>query len=225
MEAVNINWKNHVVELFVVFIGITLAFTLNNWRENSKDRELEQQYIKSFYDEIDYTTSRLDSVIIHNKVKKERLKKMIPLMESENMPIDSAIVAISLMAEINMFIGKTNTYESIKNSGNFNIIQNFKVRSKIIEYYESYKGKDLVESYYKMYIDNYSIPFIIENLNLVNGKIVNPKSFKGHEINNLIIGYYQLLVQVINNYEDLAALNKTVKELIENVLQPVINEQ
>ena len=39
MESGKINWKNQAVELFVVFIGISLAFALNNWREDVVRRD------------------------------------------------------------------------------------------------------------------------------------------------------------------------------------------
>lgn len=213
MESGKINWKNQSVELLVVFIGITLAFALNNWREYNKDRELEHQYIKSFHDELAFTKTTLDSVIIENKTTVERIKAMLPLMKNGNMPMDSILVAIMLTADVNLFIENTYTYETIKNSGSFNIIQSFKVRSKIIEYYETYKSKELVERYFQMYIDNYTIPFIIKNMDLMNGKIMT--KINGYEINNLINGYYQLLAQVVNNYQKLSNLNKLTNELLE----------
>ena len=36
MEKNEVDWKNYSIELIVVFIGITLAFMLNNWREDAK---------------------------------------------------------------------------------------------------------------------------------------------------------------------------------------------
>ena len=48
MKKHGINWKNSLVELAVVFIGITLAFMLNNWREASNNREYEEKYLQNF---------------------------------------------------------------------------------------------------------------------------------------------------------------------------------
>ena len=40
MEKNEVDWKNHSIELIAVFFGITLAFMLNNWREDAKDVSL-----------------------------------------------------------------------------------------------------------------------------------------------------------------------------------------
>lgn len=42
-----ISWENHLVGLAVVFIGVTVAFGLNNWRQSRTDRQLEAKYIAS----------------------------------------------------------------------------------------------------------------------------------------------------------------------------------
>ena len=215
MEKTKINWLNHIIELVVVFIGITLAFMLNNWREDTKNNQIENQYLNSFHDEIVYANAKLDTIIKNNKTKIEYLDNSIELLKNNNLPEDSMMLVISHMVQISIFIPKTNTYESIKNSGNFNIIENYEIRSKIIEYYESFEGKLLVEEYYKLYINDYIIPYFFDNVDILNSKIVNKKGMETFKINNLIMGYYQLLVQVVDTYEDIFEMNKTLILMLE----------
>ena len=222
MKTNEVDWKNHSIELIVVFIGITLAFMLNNWREDVKDNKLESQYINSFHDEIVYSNAKLNTIISTNRTKVEYLKKTIAQLKTDKLPIDSTLAVIAKMVQINLFIPKTNTYESIKNSGNFNLIDNYKIRSKIIEYYESFEGKKLIEEYYRMYIDNYLIPYFFENVDILNSKIVLEKGLDNFRLNNLIVGYYQLLVQVVDNYENIYELNKDLKLTLEDDYQSLI---
>jgi len=212
----NIEWKNHIIELIVVFIGITLAFTLNSWREDTKDNKLEDQYLRSFHEEVVYSSTKLDTIIKTNKKILKYLSTTIELLKTNEFSPDSTLGVISQMAQINLFIPKTNTYDSIKNSGNFNIIDNYKIRSKIIEYYESFEGKKLVEEYYKMYINNYIVPYLFENVDILNTKIMNKEKIEGYRLNNLIIGYYQLLVQVVDTYENIYNINKLLITALEN---------
>jgi hypothetical protein len=214
MEKSRIEWKNHFIELIVVFIGITLAFMLNSWREESKSHKLESQYISSFYDEIVYDGARLDTIINANNNKINKFSSVINQLKTGDLSLDTCLVVAGEMAQINLFIPKTNTYETIKNSGNFNIINDYELRSKLIEYYESFEGKKLTEEYYKMYINNFIIPFLFENLDLVNSAIIAEKDFNNHKFNNLIVGYYQLLVQVVNSYEKISELNRELKLII-----------
>ena len=69
MTRKKFDWKNHIIELLVVFIGITLAFMLNNWRENEKNNQIENQYLESFHEEIIYSSTKLDTIIKTNKEK------------------------------------------------------------------------------------------------------------------------------------------------------------
>jgi len=216
MKRNNVEWRNHLIELIVVFIGITLAFMLNSWRENAKNNQIEGQYLSSFHKEIAYSNAKLDTILKKNKVKIRYLTNAIELLKSDKLPSDSIMVVIAQMAQISLFIPKTNTYESIKNSGNFNIIENYEIRSKIIEYYESFEGKKLVEEYYKLYINNYIIPYFFENIDILNSKIMNKKGIESYRLNNLIVGYYQLLVQVVDTYENIYKLNKHLILAFEN---------
>jgi hypothetical protein len=216
MKSNKVEWKNHLIELIVVFIGITLAFMLNNWREHTKNSRIESQYLSSFYDEIIYSNAKLDTIINTNKVKIRYLTNTIALLKNDDLPADSIMAVIAQMAQISLFIPKTNTYESIKNSGNFNIIENYEIRSKIIEYYESFEGKKLVEEYYKMYINNYIIPYFFENVDILNSKIMNTNLIASYRLNNLIVGYYQLLDQVVDTYENIYSLNKLLILALEN---------
>jgi hypothetical protein len=215
MKVNKIDWKNHLIELIVVFIGITLAFMLNNWREHTKDKKLESQYLSSFYEEIVFANGKLDTIINTNKEKMTYLARMIESLQKDILPVDSTIAVIAQMAQISLFIPKVNTYESIKNSGNFNLIDDYDIRSKLIEYYESFEGKKLVEDYYKMYINNYLIPYFFEHVDILNARIINRKEIESFKLNNLIVGYYQLLAQVVDNYKNIHKLNKHLIAVLE----------
>jgi hypothetical protein len=72
-----IDWRNHFVELIVVFIGITLAFMLNNWRENNNNQEMAEKYLNSFRNDIAYDHTQLDSIINSNENKLQRINQFI----------------------------------------------------------------------------------------------------------------------------------------------------
>ena len=216
MKNQKIEWMNHFIELIVVFIGITLAFMLNNWREDYKSQRMEVQYMNSFYNEISESGNKLDSILVDNQEKSQRLAAALKQMQADNFPLDSAINVVADLARISIFIPRTNTYESIRNSGNLNLISDYQTRLKIIAYYESFSGKALVEEYYRNYIDDYFIPFFLENVDLVSGEIVNIEFFKTVRFRNLISGYYQLHSQLVDKYEDIQKINTELLDLIKS---------
>lgn len=211
MKRKNIDWTNHFIELIVVFIGITLAFMLNNWRESYKNQQLEKKYLIGFHDDIVHDYTQLDTIINANERKLCRANQVIKILKNGNLQTDSAMVFIGDMVQIHLFFPKVNTYESIKNSGNLNIITDYKLKETLIKYYQSFEGKKLQEDYYKLYINEYVIPFVYENMDFLNQEIINKKSINNYEFNNLILGYYQLLVQLIDNYKNIYEMNKELK--------------
>ncbi len=60
-----IDWRNHFIELMVVFIGITSAFTLNSWQETRKNAGLEQTYISSLAKDIKSDIAQLEWLIVY----------------------------------------------------------------------------------------------------------------------------------------------------------------
>jgi len=209
-----IDWSNHLVELIVVFIGITLAFMLNNWREDYTDRQMAEKYINSFHDDIASDHAQLDSIIDSNENKLKRINKFVKSLKNKKSTINEAERIMTDMAEINPFYPKINTYESIKNSGNLNILTNYEIKEKLIQYYQSLEEKKLLEEMNMLYINNYIIPFIHHNADFLNQRIINRSVLTDHNFTNLVLGYYQFLIQIIDNYNNIFKLNKELKEVL-----------
>ena len=43
----SINWRYALGEVIIVIIGISLAFSLNNWKERQADRQQREQYLSA----------------------------------------------------------------------------------------------------------------------------------------------------------------------------------
>lgn len=69
-----INWKNYFIELIVVFIGITAAFLLNNWREDYESDELESKYINSIKNDVIQDSISVHEILKFNEEKEVKFK-------------------------------------------------------------------------------------------------------------------------------------------------------
>ena len=214
MKNKKIDWPNHFIELIVVFIGITLAFMLNNWREEYTDLQMAEKYINSFQNDITYDHSQLDSIIHSNESKLEQITQFINSLKNKNATILDGERIMGLMAEINPFIPKINTYESIKNSGSLNILTDFDIKEKLIQYYQSLEEKKLIEDMNLLYITTYIIPYIHQNADFLNQRIINKNVLNNHNFTNLVLGYYQLLVQTIDFYKEIFELNNELQLIL-----------
>jgi len=215
MKNKKIDWPGHLIELIVVFIGITLAFMLNNWRESYSDRLMAEKYINSFRNDIAYDHTQLDTIIISNENKLQRINDFINSLKNKKATLEGAEQMLGDMAEINPFYPKISTYESIKNSGNLNILTDYDIREKLIEYYQSLEEKKLVEEINMLFINNYILPFVYKNVDFLNQRIINRNFLTDHNFSNLVYGYYQLLSQLIENYKKINDLNQ-----VSYIIQP-----
>jgi hypothetical protein len=206
-KRINIDWKNHFIELIVVFIGISLAFALDNWREDINNRKLEKQYIGSFYKDISDDASSLEEIMRISKVKVDRIERYINRLKYHTTVQDSALIIIQDIMTKTPFSPKLSTYESIKSSGNLNILSDYKLKHDIIGYYQSLIDMKMKEDVYNNYIDQFAIPFVYENLDFLNQKLIKKNVLTSKRFNNLIFGYYALLTQNLKTYKNI--YNKT----------------
>jgi hypothetical protein len=214
MKSKKIDWSNHLIELCVVFIGITLAFMLNNWRENHTDQLMAEKYINSFRNDIANDYTALDSIMKSNERKLLRITNFINSLKDKKATIADAERIMGDLAELNPFYPKLSTFESIKYSGNLNILTDYNFREKLIQYYQSLDEKKLVEEVNIDYTNNYIIPFIYKNADFLNQRIINREVLSNYNFTNLVLGHYQLLVQIIDNYKNIYKLNRELELIL-----------
>ena len=212
-----INWKNHLIELVVVVIGITIAFMLENWRQESAVREMEEKYIQSFKDDLQHDATTLDSIATAVQNKIYLLQTFISDLKEGNLKRVNAEKVISDMLSNHSFFPKQAVYESIKNSGGMNIISDYEVKEAIVAYYSLNDDLRLKEEVFFDYLQTFVFPFVYRNLDFLSGKIINGPVVTSREFSNIVAGYYTLVRQnfeMYNNYK--SANQKLLKIITEN---------
>lgn len=209
-----ISWLDHFVSLIVVITGISVAFALNNWNEGKKIKSLQDTYIESMIDDIDEDISQLDSLVMDEENNLEIYRRILQA-GSNPLPKDSAQLAISKVAQLNSFTSRNITYESIKSSGKFELLD-LKLRIDIIEFYHSgYDQIEQIEEYYKMNFDNQIIPFLIHEAfagqNGLNADVISSTKFR------TILGLHiNFLIQKIEAYKNGHRLAEKLKKELES---------
>ncbi len=203
-----INWKNYFIELIVVFIGITAAFLLNNWREDYKSNELKSKYLNSIRNDVIQDSISINEIQKFNEEKEIKFKKYIANTIKGVTSIDSAVILFKDILTIPKFYPQSNTYESIKYSGNLNLISDYHLREEITNYYESFTTILSQQEMTVEFINDYATKFVFKNINILNWQIINKKNVDFNEVNNIIVGYYALLEQNIKLEKDIVIRNK-----------------
>lgn len=194
-----INWLDHLVNLVVVITGISIAFAMNNWKDSKSKNSLKDTYIEAMSDELTADINDLDSLLKNDSIRYKALIRLF-FIDSIDLPTDSVNWAISQLASYDSFDAHNITFESLKSSGKFDVINDVKIRLSIMEYYHnSYKGITIIEDYTRNSFDNNIIPFIMEELGVrFNADL---EKLKKPKFNNMVGLHLSFISQKIDAYK------------------------
>jgi hypothetical protein len=214
-----IDWKNHFVGLLVVVIGITIAFMLENWRQERADKELEQKYLLSFKTDLQYDKTGLDSIIASVQNKIYLLRAFLGELSTGDVTHSRAEETIAEMMKNHSFFPKTATYESVKNSGGMNTISDYKIKSLVVSYYTMNDELRLKEHVFFDYLQGFVLPFVYKNMDFLSGKIISGSAINNTAYRNIVAGYYALTEQNFEAYKKYNAANEELLKSIANTEQ------
>ncbi len=215
LRNAKIPWVNYLIELVVVFISVTLAFTLNQCQDNNRKAALEQKYINDFYDELLLDQASLDSVINESWASLDKISKLLDLINSEDFQNDSLFDHLTGMITISFFFANRSTYQSIISSGNLGVISDYQLKSGIINYYQEIESGVLVENYYRLHINEYVLPFFYDHVDMQNVRIVPPAEIRSLRFANIVTGSSTLLYQNVQYYLNLQETCKALAAQLE----------
>lgn len=219
-----INWTYYIIELAVVFIGVTAGFILNNWREDTAENKMEQKYIESFYSEVVLDDRNLDSLILHSQLKIDKLLEIVKKTEAMNKPLTEELaqkIVMQIMS-IEWLSPANDTYEDIINSGNLNLISDYNLKEKICSYYTFLNEVNNVEQFYRKHMDDYGFPVLYKSYHLLKRKFINKESYQTLEFTNMYLAEIALLQQSNAKYREALEKNNELQEALRNSLK--INE-
>jgi len=198
-------------------MGIYIAFMVYNWNEERKIRELETVYIESMIKDVNADINELDSLIKKEQKNLLLFERLIEKSKDRALPEDSLNIAISNLAQLSSFSSRNITYESVKSSGKFELLD-LGLRIDIIEFYHSgYTKIEEIEEYYKMNFDNQIIPFLTEDAFSGNGGL-DKESLKSDRFNTVLGLHITFLDQKINAYKNGHRLAKSLRDELRQYL-------
>jgi len=220
MKKREINWVYYIVELLVVFIGVTAGFVLNNWREENAEIRLEQKYLSSFYNDIVSDETTLDSLVFRTQKKVDNLMEVLKKTEiiNESMSEDLANSIVLELLYFEWFSPTKDTYDDIINSGNLNLISDYELKEKVSSYYSFLNEVKNVEQYYKDHMKDYGFPILYKNYHLFKREYINDECYKTLEFTNMFLAGMALYQQNLKMYEQALEINLELKAELSKVI-------
>jgi hypothetical protein len=216
--ARNVNWKHLTLELFVVFLGVTAGFILNNWRGNINDRRHEIQYLESFRDDVITNLESLSESIDADSLWKERATPLIRALQEDSFPADSAFGLMSMLSSYTQFQARTGTWEDITNSGNLNLIRDFELKRGVLDYHVQIESVAFIDEYFFEYFDRALNSYIMSQYSFAKNQLINPDVSNTLEFANVATVFYSLQGQRYNAYQELRAESDTLLHSLNQAL-------
>ncbi len=208
------NWQSYLFELIVVFLGVTAGFFLNNWKMDQQEKHLERKYLNGFHQDVTANIDELEKAVISDSLWLARARPNLVSIQNGTMTSDSANSMIKFMITLSKIDIQQGTYEDITNSGNLNIISDYQLKSRIVDYQMAIEGVEFVDEYFYGYFNDYLMPFLFSNFDFLKGKIVNRDILKMTRFSNIVTGYYSMIQQRMAAYKDLLNRSRELKSIL-----------
>lgn len=207
-----INWLDHIANLLVVILGISIAFYLESYKEEKASEKQEAQYVESLIKDLETDLDALDTLKSLNKMMSKALIRLSNAATGGSYDQDS-LGGYMLILQYNPPLSpQTTTYESLKSSGKMDLISDFDLRNSVIELYEQYyRGTRQYDEAIDLNLRDFFKPFFFKNVVFENRFRVDDKFLSETEFRNIIFAYRFLFLSKTEFYN-------TVSEKLEEIL-------
>ncbi|MEI6412081.1 MAG: hypothetical protein WCR52_22000 [Bacteroidota bacterium] len=185
--------KKYILEVVTIFLGISISFLFDEWRENRKDEEIARKNLIFLKSNLVQDTLVLTGMIDIGKAAVYSINKLIYFKQDSEIS-DSINAHIDKAAGYLDFKSNQMAYEEIKQTGHTSLIKNDTLKRSFLSYYTlvnpycvEWCGVDKMQTMTQL-IPEMSIyfPVVIDTSNVVSVQ-EKIKSLKIRKIRNLLI--------------------------------------
>jgi len=209
-----ISWSNHVIELLIVIIGITIAFWLNNVSIRTKENAQKIAYLTDIKNDLKKDSLSLSNNIRNNKEKSETLVYALKLIRRDA-PIDSVLSHVIEIGNYDFFVPDNFTLTSLLQSGDLKLIESEQIKKQILRLLKVYESIDTMQKNFLQALDDNYFPMLLTKIDMIEFEAVDPSFFYGIEIRNYCSYTLNETSQHINTYKYAKVQVEKLMRLIE----------
>lgn len=198
---VSIDWKSKIIDLFIVVIGISIAFRLNSWKDDRQCDQTEKYYLESFIREnTNNKTALLRSLNYCDSVSHniDTLIHLLRIKEKNDWWMKRLTLSMTAQGD---YAPSTTILNNISVSSEFATIQDPDLREQIISTYNSHGATLKLQGILSEFVTNQVTPFLWKNIRYGTSKYGDYDFRKDPIFENLVNGYQLLLKQQMKGYK------------------------
>lgn len=188
-----INWLDHIANLLVVVLGISIAFYLEEYSNEKTELALEKKYLEGLATDLNADLEALDTLIKVNEMIIKATTSLASATNTQNYRDPSQLRNDVLIIQYNPpLVPQKTIYESMKASGKMDLIRDFELRNSLVELYEQYyRGTSQYDDALNDHVRDFIKPFFMENIRFIDGG-VDDNFLKELSFKNMIYSYQYL---------------------------------
>ncbi len=184
----SINWKKQLVEVIVLIVGILIAFGLNNWWANHKEQAIMQKHFLNLEEENKDNRAMLDTSMVMIDYSMGLIDSIFRNNGRPNAEEKVASWTFELINIIPTYTFK-NAYQTLSQTGDIRLINDFDLKQDIIGLYEYYKFIESVDKVHLDFFNTYFYPFLMKNIAFGTRKAMDSSIFSTTQYKNMIGTY------------------------------------
>jgi hypothetical protein len=215
----NISWLDHLVNLIVVILGISVAFYLEGYREEQSNKKLERKYLESLIKDLNTDMEALDTLQSVNKYIATSIEGLTDAVSGREYFRDSLTLYMLAIQYNPPFTPQSTTYESLKSSGKMDLIDDFELRNRVVELYEQYyRGAREYDDVLSDHADDFIKPFFMDNVTFIGPLEIDDEFLSSNKFSNILFSY-RFLFNAKRDYFDTITLElKDLSEELDNYI-------
>lgn len=134
-RAAGLKWV--LGETLIVVVGVLIALTVDNWREQRRDARTEAQYLSSLIQDLESDFRELDRAGDHARAAGSAARRLYDVLEGQAQPPagDSLARAVEHAGFLYFPTYFPYTFDELVSSGNLRVIRDPELRREIAAYY------------------------------------------------------------------------------------------
>ena len=224
------NFKEYFLEFLMIFLAVTMGFFAENIREHFVNKDHEDQYIHSFYEDLSNDEKNLPDLI--NAIQKQQIETADSLQllfagigaQTPANAVYTCLRKIIRQQGVKIFV-TDRTIAQIKNSGEMRLINNRQISDSLVDYYKEvdfiqYLQETLLTYKASLKADFPSILKSQDYNSVINSQeqIINPDK-NLYLLSTDPFAINKILIQV----DEIRALSHTIQRMIVNLTIEVGN--
>ena len=147
--------RRHFTELVVVFVGVALAFAVENLREDLSERAVGEQYLRGFREDLLADLAMLQA---QREVRRSQLQNALTVLGVfEGRPVDpQRFFEAYYPVLLDQYTAPNrNTMDEVLSSGSLRLIRDAEIRTRLLDLYATYDRIGRLEEHMARDFDSY----------------------------------------------------------------------